>query len=47
MTLRFDTTSGRFSDAVGSDSVDAGVLTYGDGTANVTVSAVSGSLRVQ
>lgn len=47
MTLRFDTTSGGFSDAVGSDSVDAGVLTYGDGAANVTVSAVSGSLRVQ
>lgn len=47
MTLRFDTTSGRFSDAVGSDSVDAGVLTYGDGAADVTVSAVSGSLRVQ
>ena len=47
MTLRFDTTSGGFSDAVGSDAVEAGVLTYGDGAADVTVSAVSGSLRVQ
>lgn len=46
MTLRFDTVSGGFSDAVGSDSVDGGVLTYGDGVANVEVSTTSGSLRV-
>lgn len=46
MTLRFDTTSGGFSDAVGSDAVNGRALTYGDGSADVTVSAVSGSLRV-
>lgn len=46
MTLRFDTTSGRFSDAVGSDTVDGRALMYGDGSADVTVSTVSGSLRV-
>lgn len=47
MTLRFDTTSGRFSDAVGSDAANGSVLTYGDGAADVTVGTVSGSLRVQ
>ena len=47
MTLRFDTTSGRFSDAVGSDTVDDRALMYGDGSADVTVSTVSGSLRVR
>lgn len=47
MTLRFDTVSGGFSDSVGSDAADGSVLTYGDGTADVTVGTVSGSLRVQ
>ena len=43
----FDTVSGGFIDSVGSDAADGSVLTYGDGTADVTVGTVSGSLRVQ
>lgn len=47
MRLGFDTVSGSFSDAVGADAASGDVLTYGDGSADVVVSTISGSLRVQ
>ena len=47
MKLSFDTVSGSFSDAVGADAVSGDVFTYGDGSTDVEVSTISGSLRVQ